>query len=322
MAGRRLGRFVGRRVGLGLLTILAVSVLVFLLTHALGDPASAVLGRDATQAGVLEAKRAELGLDRPLIAQYGEWLRGLLTGDPGDSYVTGRPVTEDLSGRVVNSLVLMTSGALVAIPLAVAIGVRAARRRDRAFDRATNVLTLLLAAVPEFLVATWLVSAFSIGALHLLPAVSSVRGATRPWDDPAGMVLPTVTLALAAVPYIARSTRASMVEELDRDHIEMARLNGIDDATIVRRHALPNALAPTFQVIALSLTFMVGGIVVVEDAFNYPGIGSALVQAIHAHDVPVVQAIAMLVALLYVVANTLADVGAVLVTPRLRTALP
>jgi peptide/nickel transport system permease protein len=314
--------FIARRIAFGVLTLFVVSVLVFLLTHALGDPAAASLGRDAQQPAVLAARRAELGLDRPLVAQYGDWLGGVLTGDLGRSYVNGRPVGADLRPRVVNSLLLMAAAAAVALPSSLLIGVHAARRRDRAFDRTTNGLTLVLAAIPEFVLATLLVIVFSVGVFELLPAVSSVRGTTRPWDDLDGMVLPTLTLALVAVPYVVRSTRAAMIEVLDSDYIEMARLNGIPARTVLWRHALPNTVGPTIQVVALSLAFMAGGVVVVERVFNYPGVGAALVEAIDAHDVPVVQAIAMSVAVLYVALNTLADVGTVLVTPRLRTAPP
>jgi peptide/nickel transport system permease protein len=314
--------FIARRIAFGLLTLFVVSVLVFLLTHALGDPAAASLGRDAQQPAVLAARRAELGLDRPLVAQYVDWLGGVLTGDLGRSYVNGRSVGADLRPRVVNSVVLMAAAAAVALPSSLVIGVHAVRRRDRAFDRTTNGLTLVLAAIPEFVLATLLVIVFSVGVFELLPAVSSVRGATRPWDDLDGMVLPTLTLALVAVPYVVRSTRAAMIEVLDSDYIEMARLNGIPARTTLWRHALPNTVGPTIQVVALSLAFMAGGVVVVERVFNYPGIGAALVEAIDAHDVPVVQAIAMSVAVLYVTLNTLADVGTGLATPRLRTAPP
>ncbi len=314
-----LAKFVGRRLAFGALTLLVVSMLVFLLTHVLGDPAAAALGRDARQPAVLAAKRAELGLDRPLMTQYLDWLRGIVSGDFGTSYSSGRPIGDDLGGRMQNSLVLMACAAVLALPLSLLVGVHAALRRDRPFDRAANGTALVLAAIPEFVVATILVVVFSVGVFEVLPAVSSVRGATRPWNDLDGMILPSVTLALVAVPYLVRSTRASMIEVLDADYIDMARLNGLPDRMILWRQALPNALGPTIQVVALSLAFMAGGVVVVEQVFNYPGIGTALVDAVELHDVPVVQAIAICIAALYVACNTLADIATVMVTPRLRT---
>lgn len=314
-------RFVLRRLAFGVLTLLVVSVIVFLLTHALGDPAAAVLGRDAQQPALLADTRRRLGLDRPLLARYWDWLRGALTGDLGTSYANGRPIRPDLVERVENSLVLMAASALVAMPLALAVGVHAARRRGTGFDRGAHAVSLLLVALPEFVLATVLVAVFSVGVFEVLPAVSSVRGTTRPWDDVAGMVLPTLTLALAAVPYVVRTTRASLIEVLESEYIEMAELNGIGDRSIAWRHALPNAIGPTLQVIALSLAFMAGGVVVVEQVFDYPGVGSALVGAVALHDVPTVQAISLFIAALYIACNTVADIGTVLVTPRLRTAL-
>lgn len=313
--------FVARRAAFGLFTLLVVSVLVFLLTHSLGDPAAAILGRDAQQPTVLQAKRVALGVDRPLYVQYSTWLRGIVGGDLGDSYSNGEPIRSEMMARAANSLLLMACGAALAIPVAVSIGVRAALRRDRFFDTATNAASLVAAAIPEFVIATALVAVFSVGVFEVLPAVSSVRGGTRPWNDVDGMILPSITLALIAVPYILRSTRASMIEALESDYVTSARLNGLPPRTIVWRHALPNAVGPTLQVVALSLAYMAGGVVVVEKVFNYPGLGTALIDAITSHNVPVVQFIALFVSALYITFNIIADVGMVLVTPRARTAL-
>jgi peptide/nickel transport system permease protein len=304
------------------LTVLVVSILVFLLTTALGDPAAAILGPDARQPALLASTRAELGLDRSLAAQYADWLTGVLRGDLGTSYASGESVGGELAGRIVNSLVLMSCAVALAVPVSIVVGAYAALRRDRAFDTATNYVSLLLAGIPEFVLATILVVLFATGVVRILPAVSSVRGGTQPWEDIPGMVLPAVTLALVAVPYVLRSTRASMVEVLDSPYVRSAQLNGASPRLILWRHALPNAVGPTIQVLALSLGYLAGGAVVVEKVFNYPGIGSALVDAIAAHDVPMVQFIAVFITAVYVAVNTLADIVTVLVTPRLRTALP
>ena len=316
-----IAKYVTRRCLFGVVTVGVVSLLVFLLTHALGDPASAILGPLAREPEVLAAKRSELGLDRSLLHQYGDWLGGLLTGDVGESYTNGRPIRDEMLARIGNSMILMASGAIMAIPLSLVVGVHAAARRDGAFDTLTNVTTLVLVAIPEFLIATFLVIGFAVGWLELFPATSSVRGDVRPWDDVDGMILPSTTMALLAVPYVVRSMRASMTEVLDSDYVTAARVNGMPLRRIVWQQAWPNALPPTLQVIALSLTYMAGGAVVVEAVFNYPGIGTALVEAIKSHDVPVVQFIATFVAALYVACNVAADVGTVLLTPRLRTQL-
>ncbi len=317
-----IARFVLRRVALGVVTLLIVSVLVFLLTQVLGDPARAVLGRDAQIPTALEAKRAELGLDRPALEQYASWLWNLVRGDPGVSYSNGQPVGALVVDRIENSVVLVLGAAAVGIPVALVVGVYSAAKRDRAFDTGATYVTLLLSAIPEFVLAMVLVVLFSVGVFHVLPAVSEVRGETRPWDDLDGMILPIATLALVVVPYVVRSTRASLVEVLESEYVEMAELNGLPARTIAWRHALPNSLGSTLQVVALSLAYLASGIVVVEKVFNYPGVGSALVDAISAHNVPVVQFIAMFIATVYVTCNVLADVAAVLVTPRLRTTLP
>lgn len=316
-----IAKFVIRRCVVGVLTVFVVSLLVFLLTRVLGDPATAVLGTRARQPEVLAGKRSELGLDRSLVRQYGGWLQHMIAGDPGESYTNGRPIRDDMMTRIGNSMVLMASAALLAVPLSIFVGVRSAVRRDSAFDAITNIGTLVLVALPEFLIATVLLIGFSIGVFEFLPAISSVRGDVRPWNDLDGMILPSITMALLAVPYVVRSMRSAMMEVLDSDYVAAARLNGLSARQIVWQQAWPNALAPTLQVIALSLTYMAGGAVVIETVFNYPGIGTGLVEAIKSHDVPVVQFIATFIAALYVVFNVTADVATVILTPRLRTRL-
>jgi peptide/nickel transport system permease protein len=313
-------KYVVRRCLVGLVTVGVVSLLVFLLTHALGDPAAAILGPTGRQPEALAAKRAELGLDRSLVEQYGDWFGGMLTGDPGASFANGRPIRDDMLTRAGNSMILMGAGAILAIPLSVYVAIRSAVRRDGPFDAATNFVTLVLVAIPEFLIATFLIVALSTGAFEVLPATSSVRGDVRPWNDLDGMILPSVTMALLALPYVARSLRSSMAEELDSEYVAVARINGLSSRRVVRQ-AWPNALPPTLQVIALSLAYMAGGAVVVETVFNYPGIGTALVDAIESHDVPVVQFIATIVAAVYVACNVAADIGTMLLTPRTRTHL-
>ena len=312
--------FIVRRLLLGLVVLFFVSILVFVATQALGDPARAILGRDATPASIA-ALREELNLNQPLVGQYLTWASGLLTGDLGNSLASKMPVATYLGPRLVNSSALVLVAAVVSIPLSIAIGSWAALKREKTFDVVTSNLMLVLAAVPEFVVAVLLVIVFATTVLTVLPATSPIAPGQRPWDLPSQLVLPTAALVIAVAPYVARIMRASMVEVLESDYVEMARLKGLPERTVLMRHALPNAIGPVFQVIAINLAYLAGGVVVIEYVFNYAGIGTALQDAVVNHDLPVVQALAMLIAGVYVVLNLLADVATILVTPRLRTRL-
>jgi peptide/nickel transport system permease protein len=314
-------KFVLRRVGFGVLTLFVVSLVVFALTQALpSDPAARILGRDATEES-LAAKRAELGFDEPAVEQYTDWLGGLLTGDPGNSYSNGQPIMDFLGDRIGNSLFLMAISALVSIPLSIVIGAYAALRRDRAFDNASSIGTLIVAGLPDFVIGTLLIVLLATNVFNVLPATVRIRPGEPPWSDPKALVLPVLTLMLAVVPYVTRVMRASTIEVLESDYFEMARLKGMPERTVLWRHALPNAVGPTFQVVALNIAYLVGGVVLVETLFNYPGIGLALVDAAREANLPVVQFLAMVIATIYVITNLLADVGTILVTPRLRTRL-
>jgi peptide/nickel transport system permease protein len=217
--------------------------------------------------------------------------------------------------------VLVALAAVLSIPLSIAIGAWAALKREKAFDQASSNLLLALAALPEFVVALILVILFATTVSHVLPAISTIPPGSRPWNNWLALILPTLTLVIAVAPYVARIMRASMIEVLESDYVEMARLKGLPERTVLIRHALPNALGPVFQVIALNLAYLAGGIIVIEFVFNYTGIGSATAEAVVNHDLPVIQALAILLAAVYVVLNLLADVATILVTPKLRTQL-
>jgi peptide/nickel transport system permease protein len=313
--------FIIRRLLLGVVTLFIASLVIFAATQALpGDAARSILGRSATPDS-LAALREQLGLNRPVVEQYLDWIWGVLHGDLGTSLATGLPVTEVLGERIVYSAFLMLIAAAISVPLGILLGAVSARRRDEAFDHVTSMTTLGLAALPEFVVGITLAVLFSTTVFQILPSVIVTDPGSRPWDYPKELVLPVLTLVIAVVPYTARIMRASMVEILESDYVEMARLKGIPERLVLWRHAVPNGLAPTFQVTALNLAYLAGGIVVVETVFNYPGIGLGLVDAVQARDVPVVQALALMIAALYVVLNLLADVATILVSPRLRTSL-
>jgi peptide/nickel transport system permease protein len=312
--------FIIRRVLLGLVVLLLVSVIVFASTQLLGDPARAILGRDATP-DRLAALHRQLHLDSSKLGQYFQWLGGILHGDLGTSLASSQPVTQVLGDRIVNSAVLVVLAAVVSVPVSIAIGSYAALRREKLFDALSSNLMLVLAALPEFVVAVLLVILLSTNVVHLLPSTSPVPPGTHAWQYPDELILPVGTLVIAVAPYVSRIMRASMIEVLESDYVEMARLKGLPERTVLIRHALPNAIGPVFQVIAINLAYLAGGVVVIESVFNYPGIGLALVDAVTNHDIPVVQALAMLIAAVYVVLNLLADVATILVTPRLRTRL-
>ena len=314
--------FILRRLLLGIVVLILVSIVVFLATQALpGDPARAILGRSATPAS-LAALRRQLHLDRPVIDQYWTWVTGLLHGNLGRSVTqVQEPVATLLGPRLVNSAVLVALAAVVSIPLSIAIGSWAAFRREKVFDIVSSNLLLLLAALPEFVVAVLLVILLATTVSHVLPSISLIPPGSHPWDNWSALVLPTLTLVIAVAPYVARIMRASMIEVLESDYVEMARLKGLPERTVLVRHALPNALGPVFQVIALNLAYLAGGIIVVEYVFQYTGIGSAIRDSVVNHDLPVIQTLAMLLAAVYVTLNLLADVATIMVTPRLRTRL-
>jgi peptide/nickel transport system permease protein len=315
-----LGKLVLRRLGLGLLTLWLVSLVVFAAVLALpGDAATAILGKEATPDRVA-ALRDQLHLNDSVISQYFQWLGGLLTGDLGTSAATQEPVSDLLSARVGNSVFLVLVASLVALPLSLLIGVWTAMRRDRPVDHITSTVTLVLAALPEFVIGIALVLLFATSVSHVLPAVSILPPGTHAWEDPKVVVLPAATLVLAVTPYISRIMRGSMVEVLESEYVTMARLKGLPERTVIWRHAVPNAIVPAIQVTALQLAWMAGGVVVVEFVFQYPGIGAALVDAVALRDMPVVQTVTMLAAGIYVGLNLLADIATILVTPKLRTA--
>ena len=313
--------FVVRRLLLGVVTLFITSLIIFAATQVLpGDAARSILGRSATPESLAELRR-QLGLDEPVLTQYWEWISGVLTGDLGTSLANGLPVSEVIGERIVYSLFLMVIAAVISVPLGIALGAASARRRDSAFDQTTSVATLGLAALPEFVVGITLVVLFATTVFEWLPGVAVTEPGVGPWNYPKELILPVITLVIAVVPYTARIMRASTVEILESDFVEMARLKGLPERRVLWRHAVPNALAPTFQVTALNLAYLAGGIVVIEAVFNYQGVGLLLVDSVRARDMPVVQAVALLIAALYVILNLLADLATILVSPRLRTSL-
>ena len=312
-------RLILRRLALGVLTLFLISLIVFAAVLALpGDAATAILGREATPDRVA-ALRDQLNLNDSVVTQYLDWIGGVLTGSFGESAATQQPVSELLSDRVANTGFLVFVAAVVAVPLSIGIGVWTAMRRDRAVDHVVSTSTLVLAALPEFVIGIGLILLFATTVFQLFPAVSLLAPDQRAWTEPSVVVLPAATLVLAVTPYISRIMRGSMIEVLESEYVTMARLKGLPERTVIWRHAVPNAIVPAIQVTALQLAWMAGGVVVVEFVFSYPGIGSLFIDAVDNRDILVVQAITLLAAAIYVVLNLLADLATIAVTPRLRT---
>ena len=311
---------VSQRILLGILTLFAVSLVVFLATQVLpGNAAAAALGRNATPAS-LRALERQMHLNRGVAGQYWSWLSGLLTGRLGNSLANGLPVWGFVSGRLVNSAVLVFVTGAIGSVIGVTLGAVAALRRDGHFDHVTSVVALAATSLPEFVIAIALIILFSTLVTHLLPAVSILPPGTYAWDQPELLILPVATLVIVIVPYIMRMMRAAMIEALESDYVEMARLKGVPERQVVLRHALPNAIAPTIQVIGLNFLYLAGGVVVVEFVYNFPGIGQGLVFAVDNRDIPTIQLIVVVLAAFYVFMNILTDVIAVLATPRRRIA--
>ena len=311
-------RMVVTRLGLGVITVWVVSVIVYWATLVLpGDAATAILGQSATPER-LKALTKSLRLDESPLMAYLHWLTGLLTGDPGTSLLNGESVVGLMLPRLLNSAVLVVATALLSTVIGISLGVVLARRRDSILDHATSAVTLAASALPEFVVAVFVVLMFSVKVFHWFPSVSTLNPGEQIWDEPSKMVLPVLTLLIVVTPYAIRMMRAAMIDALNSEYVELAELKGLSSRRILLRHALPNALAPTIAVVGLNFLYLAGGIVLVETVFNFPGIGLSLVDAVNNRDVPVIQFLVLILAVLYVVLNIMIDLAVLLVTPRRR----
>jgi peptide/nickel transport system permease protein len=308
---------IATRAGLGLLTLLAVSVLIFVCTQILpGDVASAVLGQQATP-DALRVFRAELGLDKPAYLRYFSWLFGVFHGDFGRSLTNQRDILSELGPRFANTLFLAAYAAMIAVPLAVGLGILSAIREGRLTDRIANVLTLVAISVPEFFVGYILIIIFAID-LGWFPSLATVFPGMGLGERLYVATLPALTLTMVVTAHMLRMTRNSVLSIMSTPYIEMAFLKGLSRSRVVSRHALPNAAGPIISVVALNLAYLVVGVVVVENVFVYPGVGQYMVDAVSKRDVPVVQACGLVFAAVFVCLNTFADIMAILVNPRLR----
>ncbi|VVD70422.1 binding-protein-dependent transport system inner membrane protein [Pandoraea eparura] len=310
-------RLVLNRLGVAVLTLLAVSLVIFTITNLLpGDAAQQLLGQDSTPE-LLAALRIKFGLDQPPYLRYLHWLFGLLTGSLGNAMANGLPVAELIGRRLPNSLMLAAATTAVSVPLALTIGILSAMYRGSLFDRIVNVATVWTVSVPEFLIATVAVLIFAV-KLRWLSALSRTDDIATLGQFLKAYAMPVMTLCCAVSAQMARMTRAAVIDQLNLSYIEMARLKGVRPIRMVLTHALPNAIGPIVNAVALSLAYLIGGVIIVESIFNYPGIASLMVDSVAMRDIPVVQACAILCCAGYLVLLTLADVCAILANPRLR----
>lgn len=302
----------------GVITLLAVSVIVFAATTVLpGNAAKAILGQTATPARV-RALQLELHLDHSVWYRYWAWFTGVLHGDFGISYAARIPAWQVVGPRLANSAVLVLLAGVIGTIIGVGLGALAAVRRGGRGDDVLAVVSLGVTSLPEFVVGIGLVIVFATTFFHVLPAVSLVPPGSSAWQNPSVLVLPVATLVIVIVPYILRMTRAATIEALESDYLESARLKGLSPRRLLLVHALPNAIPPVVQVIGLNLLYLAGGIVVVETLFAFPGIGQGLVNAVDDRDVPVIQLTVLLLAAFYVFVNIVSDVVSLLASPRRR----
>lgn len=310
-------RLVVARVFTAALTLLLVSVVIFAMIEVLpGDVASRILGRDATQESLAQV-RAQLNLNDPAIERYLGWLAGVVQGDFGLALTSKRPIVDILAPRIVNTLILSGIAFLLYLPLALVPALLQAVNRDRPIDHGFSTVTLVLLSTPDFLLSTLLLIAFVV-LIPVLPATSLVEPTTSFVGWVRALILPSVTLAIVMAVYAVRMLRDNLIEVLEAEYIRMAELKGLSKRAVLLRHALPNALVPTLNVTALNLGYLIGGVVIVEKVFSYPGFGGLLVDSLQLRDIPLIEATVLIAAAVYVGANLLADVGAILLNPRLR----
>lgn len=306
------------RLFLFVVTLLAVSVLIFVIAEVLpGDIAVRVLGRESTEEA-RQAFRERLHLDKPVYERYRLWLKGVLRGDLGQSLTNERRVTDIVGPRLRNTLIIGGVAFLLYIPITVLLASLAAVFRDRPIDGSISVLTLVGLSLPEFVSGTILLILFAV-TIPIFPAMSLIDRAETPLDYVRTLALPAVTLTIIMAAYAIRMLRDNLIEVLDSEYVRMATLKGLPRRRVIFRHALPNAVVPALNITALNLAYLLGGVVLVERVFSYPGLGSLLVDSILLRDVPVIEAVVLLIAAVYILSNLVADVLAIVLNPRLRS---
>jgi peptide/nickel transport system permease protein len=310
-------KLIAQRIALGIVLLLAVSVLIFAGTQILpGDVAQAILGQSATPESLANL-REQLGLNQPAYIRYFHWLGGVLTGDLGTAMSSGQDIATSIKGRLWNTLFLAFWAAIVAVPLAIILGLIAVRYRNGWVDKLISGLALASTSFPEFFIGYVLVYFFAV-KYQWFPAISTVYDGMPFGERMQAIALPATALTLVVLAHMMRMTRAAILNVMQSAYIETAELKGLRPIEIIRRHAFPNAIAPVINVVMLNLAYLIVGVVVVEVIFVYPGMGQYLVDHVTKRDVPVVQAVGLVFAAVYIGLNIIADIGAIVANPRLR----
>jgi peptide/nickel transport system permease protein len=309
--------YVLKRVGLALLTLVLLSMIIFFAGEVLpGDPGRAILGPFAAESAV-KALDQQLGVNRPILTQYWTWLTGILHGDLGTSYQFRAPVSTFLWPALGRSLKLAAVAFVIVVPLSIVGGVLAALYRGRLVDRSISVAGLSLSTVPEFVSGIVLIVVFAIG-LKWLPVSANAPAGSSPLTQLRYLILPAIALVLILFGYIARMARAGTIEALDSDYVRTATLKGLPRSVVIRRHVLRNSLLPTITVIATQTGYLIGGLVVVETLFNYPGLGRLIFTAVTDKDFPMLEAGVLVIGVVYLVATLIADILYTVLNPRIR----
>ncbi len=308
------------RIGWAIATLFVVSIIIFIAIEALpGDMATAYLGRDATPES-LAFYREEFRLNRPLPARYFEWFSGIIRGEFGESPLRSEPISQIIRYRFRNTLVLGLSAAIIGIPLAIFLGVFTALKRDQRPDIAFSAISLALMTLPEFVIGTFLIFFMAV-KVNWFPAVTMVDVEAPVRELLPNIILPVITLTCVMVAHILRLTRTSMIDVMTSEYVVMAQMKGVPRWRVVLFHALPNAMLPTINIIALTIAWLMGGTVIIESMFNYPGLGRLILIGISGRDFMLVQGIAMVLATVYIGLNLAADLLSLFLNPKLRTTL-
>ena len=306
-----------RRVGFILLTLFLASIIIFAATQLLpGDVAQVMLGKFATEAALANL-REELGLNRPAYVQYFDWLGRFVIGDWGESMVSRQPVRPLIAARLRNSAMLAIVALLFYVPLGIVFGVIAALNREKPLDQLISGLSMAFVGLPEFVSGLLLISAFAFG-LSILPANSSIAPGTRFLQAFPSLILPAITVSLTGLGYITRMTRASTIDVLSTDYVRAADLKGLPHRRVLGRHVLRNSLLPTVTVVAMGIGYLIGGLIIAEAVFGYPGLGRLIVYGIQRRDVILIQACSMVVVMAYSISNLVADILYSVLNPRIR----
>ena len=312
-------RFLTMRLSLIVVTLLVVSMAIFTITEILpGDVATMMFRQGATEQN-LKKVREDLGLDRPAHVRYLSWIGGVVRGDLGDSYFQKRPIVDIVRGRLGNSVILAVFAFLVGVPAAIVTGIWAGVRPDTLGDRIVSITGLVGISLPEFVTGVLFIIFFS-SMLGLFPSTSIVLPGTNPLTRPQILVLPTLTLMGVLFAYVMRMTRANVIEVIQTHYVRTAILKGLSMRRVIFRHVVPNAMLPTITIIAQNFGFMLGGLIIVESVFAYPGLGLLVLSSIQTRDVPLLQALALLIAATYAISNLVADLSYAALDPRIRLA--